>query len=87
MRGNGSIMAITPWLHYADPTLAPLCRSPRGSNVPISDSSRTFMFFSSGYWLESGERWVTIGWPIMPSAFAIGLRFGNREMDSHSAPP
>jgi hypothetical protein len=31
-------MAITPWLHYADPTLAPLCRSPRGSNVPISDT-------------------------------------------------
>jgi len=20
-------MAITPWLHYADPTLAPICRS------------------------------------------------------------
>jgi hypothetical protein len=32
-------MAITPWLHYADPTLAPLCRSPCGSNVPISDST------------------------------------------------
>ncbi len=33
-------MAITPWLHYADPTLAPLCRSSRGSNVPISDTPR-----------------------------------------------
>jgi predicted nucleic acid-binding protein len=32
-------MAITPWLHYADPTLAPLCRSVRGSNVPISDTA------------------------------------------------
>jgi hypothetical protein len=39
--GDGSIMAITPWLHYADPTLAPLCRSLRGSNVPISDSAST----------------------------------------------
>jgi hypothetical protein len=32
-------MAITPWLHYADQTLVPLCRSPPGSNVPISDKS------------------------------------------------
>jgi hypothetical protein len=37
-------MAITPWLHYADPTLAPLCRSPRGSNVPISDTYQLSTF-------------------------------------------
>lgn len=34
---SGSIMAITPWLHYADPALAPLCRSRSGSYKPIGD--------------------------------------------------
>jgi NAD(P)-dependent dehydrogenase (short-subunit alcohol dehydrogenase family) len=38
-------MAITPWLHYADPTLVPLCRSAPGSNVPISDTSASIKGF------------------------------------------
>jgi hypothetical protein len=31
-------MAITPWLHYADHPLAPTCRSPPGSYMPIGDT-------------------------------------------------
>ncbi len=31
-------MAIPPWLHYADPSLAPICRSRRGSNMPVGDT-------------------------------------------------
>jgi len=30
-------MAITMWIHYADHALAPMCRSRRGSNMPIAD--------------------------------------------------
>ena len=30
-------MAITMWIHYADHALAPICRSRRGSNMPIAD--------------------------------------------------
>ena len=30
-------MAITPWLHYADHPLAPICRSRRGSNMAVGD--------------------------------------------------
>jgi DNA recombination protein RmuC len=40
---RGSIMAITPWLHYADHPLAPTCRSPSGSNMPVGDTS-TLLF-------------------------------------------
>jgi len=29
-------MAITKWLQYADHALAPICRSPNGSNMPIA---------------------------------------------------
>jgi hypothetical protein len=32
-------MAITPWLQYADHPLAPTCRSPPGSNMPVGDSA------------------------------------------------
>jgi hypothetical protein len=32
-------MAITTWLQYADHALAPLCRSPNGSNMPIADTT------------------------------------------------
>jgi hypothetical protein len=35
-------MAITTWLQYADHALAPLCRSPNGSNMPIADTRRAF---------------------------------------------
>ena len=28
------------WLHYADPALAPMCRSATGSNVPVGDTVR-----------------------------------------------
>ena len=34
---NGSIMAITPWIHYADLPVAPICRSRPGSNMPCMD--------------------------------------------------
>lgn len=37
---SGSIMAITPWLHYADHPLAPICRSRSGSNMPVGDRFR-----------------------------------------------
>jgi hypothetical protein len=33
-------MPITPWLHYADPPLAPICRSRAGSDMPVGDSPR-----------------------------------------------
>jgi hypothetical protein len=31
-------MPITPWLYYADPPLAPICRSRAGSNMPVGDT-------------------------------------------------
>jgi len=31
-------MAITPWLHYADHPLAPICRSRPGLNMPVGDT-------------------------------------------------
>jgi hypothetical protein len=31
-------MAITPWIHYADLPVAPICRSRPGSNVPVGDT-------------------------------------------------
>ena len=31
-------MAITPWIHYADLPVAPICRSRPGSNVPVGDN-------------------------------------------------
>jgi hypothetical protein len=31
-------MAITPWIHYADLPVAPICRSRPGSNMPVGDS-------------------------------------------------
>src|SRR5262245_56331153 len=33
-------MAITLRLHYADPLVAPICRSRPGSNTPIGDNGR-----------------------------------------------
>ena len=35
---GGSITPITGWLQCADHALAPLCRSPSGSYVPVGDS-------------------------------------------------
>ena len=31
-------MPVTPWLHYADLPLAPICRSPIGSIAPVIDT-------------------------------------------------
>ena len=31
-------MAITPWLHYADHPLAPICRSRHGANMVVGDN-------------------------------------------------
>ncbi len=33
---TGSNMLIIGWLHYADPALAPICRSSAGSFMPIT---------------------------------------------------
>jgi tetratricopeptide (TPR) repeat protein len=35
-------MAITPWIHYADLPVAPICRSRPGSNVPVGDTRDAF---------------------------------------------
>jgi hypothetical protein len=70
-------MAITPWLHYADPTLAPLCRSPTGSNVPISDIMRTDRWNAGTALMEaqSPEAWdefAGAGELVRANAAAIG---------------
>ena len=49
-------MAITPWLHYADHPVAPTCRSPTGSNMPVGD---TVPFFVRGHRRWSRKRLPT----------------------------
>lgn len=41
-------MAITTWLQYADHALAPICRSQRGSNMPIGDSDEIARYVLEG---------------------------------------
>jgi hypothetical protein len=43
-------MPITPWLYYADPLLAPKCRSRAGSNMPVGDSSLLLMLYAARDW-------------------------------------